>query len=89
VEYDERVKELLVGSFKDMTIPVLAGYVRHLSNPRVRLFYGAPVLILIFATPYDLEDYDCALAAENMMLAAHSVGDWELLDRAGYVPIYG
>lgn len=32
------------------------------------------MLILIFATPYVVEDYDCALVAENMMLAAHSLG---------------
>jgi nitroreductase len=28
----------------------------------------------VFACPYAVEDYDCALAAENMMLAAHSLG---------------
>jgi len=39
-----------------------------------RLFYGAPVLILVFATPDVINDYDCALAAENTMLVAHSLG---------------
>ncbi len=52
----------------------MAGYVRNLSKPEVRLFYGAPVLILVFASPSVVEDHDCALAAENMMLAAHSLG---------------
>jgi nitroreductase len=32
------------------------------------------VLILVFATPDVVNDHDCALAAENMMLAAHSLG---------------
>jgi nitroreductase len=73
-EYDERAKKLFVAAFKDTTIPALAGYVRNLSKPEVRLFYGAPVLILVFACPEVVEEYDCALAAENMMLAAHSLG---------------
>ncbi len=73
-EYDERAKKLFVAAFKDTTIPALAGYVRALSNPGVRLFFGAPVLILVFASPGIDADYDCALAAENMMLAAHSLG---------------
>jgi hypothetical protein len=41
-----------------------------LSKPHTRLFYGAPVHILVFATLDVLNDHDCALAAENMMLAA-------------------
>lgn len=32
------------------------------------------MLILVFASPEVVEEYDCALAAENMMLAAHSLG---------------
>jgi nitroreductase len=52
----------------------LAGYERNLSKPEVRLIYGAPVLVPVFATPYAVEDYDYALAAENMMRAAHSLG---------------
>jgi nitroreductase len=46
-----------------------------LSNPDFQIFYHAPVLILISATaqgPWIIED--CALAAENLMLAAHASG---------------
>jgi nitroreductase len=32
------------------------------------------VLVLVFATPDVVNDHDCALVAENMMLAAHSLG---------------
>lgn len=32
------------------------------------------MLILVFAAPGVVEEYDCALAAEKMMLAAHSLG---------------
>jgi nitroreductase len=46
-----------------------------LSNPDFQIFYHAPVLILISAAaqgPWIVED--CALAAENLMLAAYAAG---------------
>ncbi len=46
-----------------------------LSDPNFHIFYRAPVLIVISATeqgPWIVED--CALAAENLMLAAHADG---------------
>jgi nitroreductase len=46
-----------------------------LTDPQFQIFYRAPVLILIAARapgPWIVED--CALAAENLMLAAHAAG---------------
>jgi len=46
-----------------------------LDDPSFQIFYHAPVLILISAVaegPWIVED--CALAAENLMLAAYSAG---------------
>jgi nitroreductase len=46
-----------------------------LSDPDFQIFYHAPALILISATaqgPWMVEN--CALAAENLMLAAHGAG---------------
>jgi nitroreductase len=46
-----------------------------LCNPDFHIFYHAPALILISATaqgPWIVED--CALAAQNLMLAAHADG---------------
>ena len=46
-----------------------------LSDSNFHIFYQAPVLVLISAAvqgPWIVED--CALAAENLMLAAHDVG---------------
>lgn len=46
-----------------------------LSDPNFHIFYHAPVLIVISATeqgPWIVED--CALAAENLMLAAYAAG---------------
>lgn len=45
------------------------------TDPNFHIFYNAPAMILISATaqgPWIVED--CALAAENLMLAAHGVG---------------
>jgi nitroreductase len=46
-----------------------------LSEPNFQIFYHAPVLVLISANeqaPWIVED--CALAAENLMLAAYAAG---------------
>jgi len=73
-EYDERARKAFLVAFKDTENPDMVRYVQYLSNPKTRIFFGAPVLILIFASPDVIIDHDCALAAENMMLAAHSLG---------------
>lgn len=45
------------------------------SDPGFDIFYDAPVLIFIFTRPgADSPEFDCALAAENMMLGARSLG---------------
>ena len=53
-----------------------AGHFRALlSDPKFQIFYNAPVLIIISAIapgPWIVED--CALAAQNLMLAAHAIG---------------
>lgn len=70
---DEAKRHLLVsiGSAGDA-----AGHFRaQLEDPRFQIFYHAPVLVLIAGSapgPWIVED--CALAAENLMLAAHAAG---------------
>jgi len=73
-DYDERAKKIFVSMFKDSTVPELAVYAKNLAKPEVRILYEAPVFILVFASPDAMNEHDCALAAENMMLAAHSLG---------------
>jgi nitroreductase len=73
-EYDDRAKKAFLAAYKDTENSDLVRYVQYLSKPTTQLFYGAPVLILVFASPYVINEHDCALAAENMMLAAHSLG---------------
>jgi nitroreductase len=46
-----------------------------LNDPQFHIFYHAPVLVVIAACqPTDWAVEDCALAAENMMLAAYGAG---------------
>jgi nitroreductase len=46
-----------------------------LNDPKFHIFYHAPVLIVIAAAePTDWAVEDCALAAENLMLAAYARG---------------
>jgi nitroreductase len=73
-KYDDRAKKAFLAAYKDTENPDLVRYVQYLSKPTTRLFYEAPVLILVFASPDVFIDHDCALAAENMMLAAQSLG---------------
>jgi nitroreductase len=73
-ELDERAKKIFVGMYRDSHIPALAGYAKALAKPETRILYNAPVFILVFASPDAMNEHDCALAAENMMLAAHSLG---------------
>jgi len=49
--------------------------IKNLSNPDFNIFYGAPVLVLVFAGPHAVTPVeDGSAAAENMMLAARSMG---------------
>lgn len=73
-EYDNRAKKAFLAAYKDTENPDMVRFVQFLSKPKTRIFYGAPVLILVFASPNVINEHDCALAAENMMLAAQSLG---------------
>lgn len=65
------VKTLRAGPQNERTEQMI----KSLSNPEFDIFYGAPALIVVFAHPKALTPVeDGALAAENMMLAARSMG---------------
>ncbi len=52
-----------------------AGFISYLKAKGSNLFYNAPLLIIIFGNKISVTaDWDCAMAAQNMMLAAHSRG---------------
>jgi nitroreductase len=71
----ERAKRLWLDTVGKTNDPALAGIASTMKSPGFNIFYNAPVLVLIFAAPDAYRpEYDCALAAGNMMLAARSLG---------------
>ena len=53
----------------------VTGFISFLKSKGTKLFYNAPLLVIILGNKKSLTaDWDCAMAAQNMMLAAHSRG---------------
>ncbi|HWQ61715.1 MAG TPA: nitroreductase family protein [Negativicutes bacterium] len=72
-EYSDRTKKLLLGSMTEDSPH--AKYRGMLQNPDFNIFYTAGTLLMIYARPRGLHSYgDCCLAAQNVMLTAHSLG---------------
>jgi nitroreductase len=71
----ERSKKLLLDGTGKGDDPEAEHLATALRMPGFNIFYNAPVLILIFATPDAMSpERECSLAAENMMLAGRSLG---------------
>lgn len=52
-----------------------SGFISYLKTKDTNLFHNAPLLVIILGNKKSLTaDWDCAMAAQNMMLAAHSIG---------------
>lgn len=50
-------------------------YVEWVSKPDFDMFYAAPALVVIYAKPQGfISQYDCCLAAQNLVLTAHDMG---------------
>ena len=51
------------------------GFISSLKTKGNNLFHNAPLLVIILGNKKSVTaDWDCAMAAQNMMLAAHSIG---------------
>ena len=79
----ERAKKLWLDNLDKSSVPEIEGLgdiereniKKIMGAPEFNIFYNAPILILLFATPKGHSHQDvCAAAAENMMLAARSLG---------------
>ena len=70
-----RAKKLWLDTVGEKSNPDVKMLANAMKMPEFNIFYNAPVLILIFVAPgaFSPQD-DCAAAAENMMLAARSLG---------------
>ena len=72
-DYSKRIKEHLL-----LTLPPLYQLHEHtdrMNEPDYDVFHGAPTLIVVCAKPEGhAPGESCALAAQNLMLAAHALG---------------
>ncbi|WMW26053.1 nitroreductase family protein [Methanolobus sediminis] len=99
----DHCKPRLLEKLEEATGESIEEMKKYLSMEEFNIFYDAPVLVIILGNNAAITaDYDCTLCAENMMLAAHSMGIgscWigsacfvqesaELLDELGITPDY-
>lgn len=71
----ERAKKLWLDSIGDSKEPEAVAMANAVRMPGLNIFYNAPLLVLIFSMPDAMRpESECALAAENMMLAGRSLG---------------
>jgi nitroreductase len=70
----DTAKPALLRMLPDVGDEGLAGLKNQLANPQYNIFYNAPLLIFVsgMKSPYAI--YDCSMAAQNMMLAAYTLG---------------
>jgi nitroreductase len=69
--YSDKAKAILTKTLPQAADPNIR---KRLTAPEVNLFFGAPLAIFISAAKSRFAATDCHLAAQNMMLAAYSLG---------------
>ncbi len=67
-------KPALIRVLPDVGDEGLVGLKKRLSDPQFNIFYNAPLLIFVSGAKSVYTVYDCSMAAQNMMLAAYSLG---------------
>ncbi|MDR1702024.1 MAG: nitroreductase [Sporomusaceae bacterium] len=71
--YSDGAKKILLDNIE--TIPYLEKYKSALENRNFNIFYNANCLVIIYAKEiHPAASGDCCLAAQNLMLTAHSIG---------------
>jgi len=67
-------KPALVRALPDVGDEGLVGLKKRLTDPNYNIFYNAPLLIFVSGAKSQYVVYDCSMAAQNMMLAAYTLG---------------
>ena len=70
----DTAKPALLRMLPDVGDEGLAGLKKQLANPQYNIFYNAPLLIFVSGIKSRYAIYDCSMAAQNMMLAAYTLG---------------
>lgn len=72
-QLSDEAKEYLLDTLESR--PYLESYRATFNDPEFNIFYNAPALLTIYAKQEGLNSAgDCTLAAQNVMLMAHSMG---------------
>ena len=67
-------KPALLRTIPDVGNGAFANLKKSLNDPQYNIFYKAPLLIFVSGAKGRFDIYDCTMAAQNMMLAAYSIG---------------
>jgi len=67
-------KASLLRTLPDVGKEALSGLRKRLADPLYNIFYDAPLLIFVCGLKGRYDIYGCSMAAQNMMLAAYSLG---------------
>jgi nitroreductase len=73
-QLSDTAKPALLRMLPDVGDEGLAGLKKQLANPQYNIFYNAPLLIFVSGVKSPYAIYDCSMAAQNMMLAAYTLG---------------
>jgi nitroreductase len=73
-QLSDTAKPALVRMLPDVGDEALVGLKKRLSDPNYNIFYNAPLLIFVSGIKSPYAVYDCSMAAQNMMLAAYTLG---------------
>lgn len=70
----DTVKPAVIRTLPDVGNAALSALKKNLKDPLFNIFYDAPLLIFVSGEKGRYDVYDCSMAAQNMMLAAYSLG---------------
>ena len=73
-QLSDTAKPALIRMLPDVGDEGLMGLKKRLSDPKYNIFYNAPLLFFVSGIKSPYAVYDCSMAAQNMMLAAYSLG---------------
>jgi len=73
-DLSDLAKPALIQALPDAGNEALSALRKRLADPMYNIFYNAPLLIYVSSAKTRYAIYDCSMAAQNMMLAAYSLG---------------
>ena len=72
--FSDTAKQALLQTLPDVADEGLERLKNALKTPQYNIFYGAPLLVFISGAQSQFAVNDCTMAAQNMMLAAYTLG---------------